>query len=70
MSLDSMYPPPFPCTAETRPAFTRFGMIASMYFREMFCRSAISFRGTCLPELFSARSSIMRRAYLPLVDTR
>ena len=46
MFLESMYPPPFPCMAETRPALTRFGMIASMYFKEMSCLSAISLRGT------------------------
>jgi len=43
-------------------------MIASAYFSEISCRSAISFSGMYAPLSCSARSIITRSAYLPFVD--
>ena len=54
----------------TSPASLRLGIMASRYFRDSPCLFAISFRGTMASFPCSARSSITRSAYLPLVDIR
>ena len=55
------------CTS-TKPDLDRLDMIDSRYFWEISCRSATSFNGVKAPVACSARSTMTRSAYLPLVE--
>lgn len=67
-SSANLYPPPFPRNPLIIPALLIVTIILSRYFSEISCQFCNIFKGIYSPLLFSARSTITRKAYLPLVE--